>query len=63
MLAPRSHPSTLTLHGVRLLDFADTERIASRFDLDQGEVQENLFDFEAYGWVTWSEFPGALVGP
>ena len=59
MSAPRSHPSTLTLHGVRLLGFADTRQIASRFGLDRGEVEENLLDFEAFGWVTWSEFAGS----
>ena len=57
--APRSHPSTLTLHGVRLLGFADTHKIASRFGLDRGEVEETLLDFEAYGWVSWSEFAGS----
>jgi hypothetical protein len=57
--APRSHPRTLTLHGVRLLGFADTQQIASRFGLDRGEVEENLLDFEAYGWLTRSEFAGS----
>lgn len=59
MSAPRSQPSTLTLHGVRLLGFADTQQIASRFGPDRGEVEENLLDFEAYGWLTWSEFAGS----
>jgi hypothetical protein len=49
----------LTLHGVRLLGFADTQQITSRFRLDRGEVEEDLLDFEAYGWVTRSEFAGS----
>jgi hypothetical protein len=53
---PRSDSATLTLHGVRLLGFAQTQQIASRFGLDGGEVGEKLLDFEAYGWVTHSEF-------
>ncbi len=46
----------LTLHGVRLLGFADTARIVSRFSLDRGEAEELLLDFEAYGWVRRSRF-------
>lgn len=57
--ALRSHSSTLALHGVRLLGFADTQQIASRFGLDPDQVDENLLDFEAYGWVTRSEFAGS----
>lgn len=53
---PTSHPTTLTLHAVRLLGFAPTERVASRFGLDRLEVEENLLDFEAHGWVRRSEF-------
>lgn len=49
----------MTLHGVRLLGFAATQQTASRFGLDRGEVEENLLDFEAYGWVSWSEFAGS----
>jgi hypothetical protein len=48
----------LTLHAVRLLGFAEAHRIASRFSLDRGEVEEQLLDFEAHGWVTRSEFAG-----
>lgn len=49
----------MTLHAVRLLGFADTQRIASRFGLDRDEVEEHLLDFAAYGWVTRSEFAGS----
>ena len=56
MPGPRSDPTTLTLHGVRLLGFAETLRVTSRFHLNPGDVQENLLDFEAYGWVTRSVF-------
>lgn len=43
---------------MRLLGFAQAQQIASRFDLDRGEVGEHLLDFEAYGWLTRSEFAG-----
>jgi hypothetical protein len=43
---------------VRLLGFAESHRIASRFSLDRGDVEEHLLDFEAQGWVTRSEFAG-----
>lgn len=56
---PTSHPITLTLHAVRLLGFAGTHQIASRFGLDRSDVEENLLDFEAQGWVTRSEFAGS----
>jgi hypothetical protein len=59
VLGPTSDLTTLTLHAVRLLGFAPTERIASRFDLHRGGVEESLLDFEAYGWVTRSEFAGS----
>lgn len=56
---PTSDPATLTLHGVRLLGFAETHRVASRFRLDRDDVEENLLDFEAHGWVRRSEFAGS----
>lgn len=58
MPGPVSDPITLTLHAVRLLGFAETHRVASRFSLDRGDVEENLLDFEAQGWVTHTEFAG-----
>jgi hypothetical protein len=42
MHGPPSDPITLTLHAVRLLGFAETHRVASRFSLDRREVEENL---------------------
>ena len=54
----RSDAATLALHAVRLLGFADTPRVASRFGLDRADVQEHLLDFEAYGWVRRSGFAG-----
>ena len=54
----RSEPATLTLHGVRLLGFADTPRVASRFKIARADVEEHLLDFEAYGWVRRSGFAG-----
>lgn len=51
-----SDPTTLTLHSVRLLGFADTHGVASRFGLRQDEVEEALLDFEAMGWVSRSAF-------
>jgi hypothetical protein len=48
------HQSTaedLALHGLRVLGFAAAPRIAGRYKLDPGEVQEFLLDHEARGWV------------
>jgi hypothetical protein len=59
MHGPPSDPITLTLHAVRLLGFAETHRVASRFSLDRREVEENLLDFEAQGWVTRTGFAGS----
>lgn len=59
MPGPTSEPTTLTLRAVRLLGFAETQRIASRFSLDRDEAAEHLLDFEAHGWVTRSEFAGS----
>jgi hypothetical protein len=56
---PTSDPSTLTLHAVRLLGFAKIQRVASRFGIGRGEVEEHLLDFEAHGWVKRSEFAGS----
>lgn len=62
MPGPVSDPITLTLHAVRLLGFAETHRVASRFSLDRGDVEENLLDFEAQGWVTRTGFAGVKAG-
>jgi hypothetical protein len=57
--AHRSQPADLSLHAVRLLGFADARAIARRFGQDAEEVHEHLLDFEAFGWVTRSEFAGS----
>lgn len=54
--AAQSEPTMLALHAVRLLGFADTSRVASRFNLVGSDVQETLLYFEAYGWVLRSTF-------
>lgn len=46
----------LALHGVRITGFADTPRIAQRFDLDVAATEESLRDAEAYGWTTHASF-------
>lgn len=56
---PPSHPTTLTLHAVRLLGFADSRRVAARCRLSTGDVEESLLDFQAQGWVTRSQFGGS----
>jgi hypothetical protein len=53
-----SEPTLLVLHGLRLLGFADEDRVAARFALDRDEVVESLEDFEAFGWVQRSRFAG-----
>lgn len=53
-----SAPDVLTLHAIRLLGMASPERAARRFGLDPVTVSELLLDFEAYGWVRYSEFAG-----
>ncbi len=58
MLERKSDPTTLTLHAVRLLGFAEIHRVASRFRLGRASVKETLLDLEAHGWVSRSEFAG-----
>jgi hypothetical protein len=53
-----SPPDLLVLHAVRLLGYADTERVASRFRLDRAQVEEHLEDARASGWVDRSSFSG-----
>jgi hypothetical protein len=48
----------LVLHAVRLLGVGGDVAIAERFDLDAAVVKEALLDYQAYGWVSWSEFAG-----
>jgi hypothetical protein len=49
----------LALHGVRVLGFATASRIAGRFGLGSGIVQELLLDHEARGWVRYRSFAGS----
>jgi hypothetical protein len=46
----------LALHGVRLLGFATTAAVASRFSLDPAVTAELLEDHRASGLVEWSAF-------
>jgi hypothetical protein len=54
-----SAPEDLALHGVRVLGFPTTSRIADRYGLDPAAVQELLLDDEARGWVRSLSFAGA----
>jgi hypothetical protein len=58
MSGSSSDPITLTVHAIRLLGFAETQRIARRYGLDRDQTLERLLDLEAHGWVTRSEFAG-----
>ncbi|TDD59739.1 transcriptional regulator [Kribbella antibiotica] len=53
-----STPELLVLHAVRLLGFGDEAAIAARFELDPTLTHELLLDYQASGWVSWSEFAG-----
>jgi hypothetical protein len=55
----RSDPRDLALHGVRVLGFPTSARIAERWGLDTDEVDEALLDVEATGWVRRLEFGGS----
>jgi len=48
----------LTLHAVRLLGFADTDRVAARTGFARDDTASLLEDFRANGWVARSEFAG-----
>ena len=56
--AYESDPQDLALHGPRVLGFASTSRVAARYGLDVGVVDEALQDFEARGWVRFTSFSG-----
>lgn len=62
-MAYRSAPEDLALHGVRVLGFPATSRLAGRYGLDPGTVQELLLDHEARGWVRqlWIQFHEDLL--
>jgi hypothetical protein len=57
-MAYQSTAEDLALHGLRVLGFAAAPRIAGRYRLDPGEVQEYLLDHEARGWVRRTRFGG-----
>lgn len=58
-MAYQSAPDDLALHGVRVLGFPTTARLASRFQLDVAAAGESLLDFEARGWVSRLSFAGS----
>jgi hypothetical protein len=41
----------LTLHGLRVLGFPAASRVAGRYGLPLGMVEEALLDFQARGWA------------
>jgi len=49
----------LALHGVRVLGFATSSRVAGRYGLDADATGESLLDFEARGWVRQLSFAGS----
>ena len=54
-MAYQSAPDDLALHGVRVLGFPTTARLANRYRLDVLAAEESLLDFEARGWVRQAE--------
>ncbi len=54
-----SAPEDLVLHGTRVLGYATTTRIAGRFGLDPGVVEDLLLDLGVRGWVGHSTFAGS----
>lgn len=53
-----SAPALLVLHAVRVLGYADTERVAARTGLQHDLVRELLLDDQARGHVAWRSFGG-----
>src|SRR5215470_8792446 len=58
-MALQSTAEDLALHGLRVLGFSAAPRIAGRYGLDPGEVQEYLLDHQARGWVGKTSFGGS----
>ena len=54
----RSLGEDLALHGVRVLGFPTSSRIAGRFGLPPAMVHDDLLDFEARGWARQQSFAG-----
>ncbi|GAF50794.1 hypothetical protein [Rhodococcus wratislaviensis] len=57
-MSHRTPTDILVLHAVRILGYAETDRIAARFALPVGLAAEHLLDAEARGWVTHIAFAG-----
>jgi len=55
----RSTSDDLALHGVRVLGFPTTSRVAVRYGLSADAVEETMLDFEARGWVRELSFAGS----
>jgi hypothetical protein len=58
-MAHQSTAEDLALHGLRVLGYAGAPRIAGRYGLDPGIVQEYLLDHQARGWVSRARFGGS----
>jgi len=56
MTPHESSVDDLALHGVRILGFASSGRVAARFGVPAEEVDDLLLDHEARGWVARSSF-------
>lgn len=54
----QSAADDLALHGVRVLGFPTTARVAGRYGLDPRATAEVLLDYEARGWVRQLSFAG-----
>jgi hypothetical protein len=48
----------LVLHAVRLKGMAENEAVAGRFGVERDHAAELLLDYQAFGWISWSEFAG-----
>jgi hypothetical protein len=57
-LAHASAPDLLALHGVRVMGFPTSSRIAARYRVDVDLVEDALLDVEARGWVRRLTFAG-----
>ena len=55
-MAYRTPTDILVLHAVRILGYAETARVAARFDLPVEATVEHLLDAQACGWVTRTTF-------
>jgi hypothetical protein len=58
VVAARSDPALLALHGVRVLGGPSALAVAERYSLPVGEVREHLLDAQAFGWVNRHDYYG-----